>query len=85
MNNLHTYFRGHQCYGTKSRPKADNIRDVVNDHGLQAPVYVGDTLGDYHAATQAGVPFIFADYGFGKVPEGMVATIDSIAALRALL
>jgi phosphoglycolate phosphatase len=85
LNNLHTYFLGHQCYGTKNRPKADNIRDVVNDHGLLAPVYVGDTLGDYHAATQAGVPFIFADYGFGKVPEGMVATIDSIAALRALL
>jgi phosphoglycolate phosphatase len=48
-------------------------------------VYVGDTMGDYNAATQAGVPFIFADYGFGKVPEGMVATISSISALKTLL
>lgn len=85
LNNLHTYFLGHQCYGTKGRPKADNIHDVVNDHGLKAPVYVGDTMGDYQAATQAGVPFIFADYGFGKVPEGMVATISTIADLKTLL
>ncbi|MBT1689306.1 HAD family hydrolase [Dawidia soli] len=85
LNNLHAYFLGHQCYGTKGRPKADNIRDVVGDHGLKAPVYVGDTMGDYHAATQAGVPFIFADYGFGKVSEGMVATISTIADLKTLL
>jgi len=85
LNNLHKYFLGHQCYGTKSRPKADNIVDVVNDHGLKQPVYIGDTMGDYNAATQAGVPFIFADYGFGKVPEGMVATISSISALKTLL
>ncbi|MBT1707244.1 HAD family hydrolase [Fulvivirgaceae bacterium PWU5] len=85
LNNLHTYFLGHQCYGTKSRPKADNIRDVVNDHGLKKPVYVGDTMGDYNAATQAGVPFIFANYGFGKVPDGMVAAIGSISELTTLL
>jgi len=85
LNNMHAYFLGHQCFGTKGNPKADNIRDVVNDHQLKSPVYIGDTLGDYQAATQAGVPFIFANYGFGKVTEGMVATIGSIAELRTLL
>jgi len=85
LNSMHAYFLGHQCFGTKGNPKADNIRDVVNDHALKSPVYVGDTMGDYQAATQAGVPFIFANYGFGKVTEGMVVTIGSIAELKTLL
>src|ERR1700748_84665 len=78
-------FLGHQCYGTKGQPKAENIKDVVKDHQLQAPVYVGDTMGDYTSATKAGVPFIFADYGFGVVVEGMVATIGAFEELTELL
>jgi phosphoglycolate phosphatase len=85
LNNMHPYFLAHQCFGTKGNPKADNIKDIVNDHGLQAPVYVGDTMGDYTSATKAGVPFIFASYGFGVVPGGMVATVDNFAELTELL
>ncbi|MFI5161303.1 MAG: HAD family hydrolase [Sphingobacteriales bacterium] len=79
------YFLGHQCYGTKGQPKAENIKDIVREHDLKAPVYVGDTNGDRDSATKAGVPFIFASYGFGKVGEGMVATIDALGELRELL
>ncbi len=79
------YFIGHQCYGTKGNPKSENIKDIVNDYQLQAPVYVGDTLGDYDAATKAGVPFIFCSYGFGKVESGQIATIDAFADLTELL
>ncbi|MGY3213345.1 HAD family hydrolase [Mucilaginibacter sp. HD30] len=82
---LEKYFLGHQCYGTKNMPKADNIKDIVNDHDLKAPVYVGDTMGDYNAAVGAGVPFIFASYGFGKVDEDQVATIDTVGDLTQLL
>ena len=82
---LEKYFLGHQCYGTKNMPKADNIKDIVNDHALKAPVYVGDTMGDYNAAVGAGVPFIFASYGFGKVDEDQVATIDKVSDLIELL
>ncbi|MDN3547126.1 HAD family hydrolase [Mucilaginibacter aquaedulcis] len=85
LNNMHTHFLAHQCFGTKGNPKADNIKDIVNDHQLKAPVYVGDTMGDYSAATQAGVPFIFASYGFGTVPNGMVATINSFSELTEIL
>jgi phosphoglycolate phosphatase len=42
-------------------------------------------MGDYTAAYQAGVPFIFASYGFGKVPDGMVATVDSFSELTERL
>src|ERR1700761_503992 len=76
ISGLEHYFLGHQCYGTKNLPKADNIKDIVNDHNLSSPVYIGDTMGDYNAATQAGVPFIFANYGFGVVDEDQVATIS---------
>ena len=51
--------------------------------GLQAPVYVGDTVLDYEAAKAAGVPFIHAAYGFGKV-EG-VPSIQKPLELPALL
>ncbi len=79
------YFHGHQCYGTKNQPKADNILDVIKDHDLKAPVYIGDTMGDYTAANKAGVPFIFCDFGFGKVEEGMLATISGLRELEELL
>jgi len=79
------YFLDHQCYGTKGQPKAENIKDIVNDHQLQSPVYIGDTKGDRDSAAKAGVPFIFANYGFGKVEDGMIATIDAFGELVTLL
>ncbi|MES2266203.1 MAG: HAD family hydrolase [Bacteroidota bacterium] len=85
MHNMHPHFLAHQCYGTKGNPKADNIRDIVIDHDLKTPVYVGDTMGDYEAATKAGVPFIFASYGFGVVETGQVATINNFDELKDLL
>ncbi|WDF54641.1 HAD family hydrolase [Mucilaginibacter sp. KACC 22063] len=85
MDGVDGIFAGHQCYGTKGQPKWQNIVDVVNDYHLKAPVYVGDTAGDYEAAKKAGVPFIFAAYGFGKVNEDQVATIENFADLKNIL
>ena len=85
LSGMGHFFMGHQCYGTKGNPKVENIKDIVNDHGLAAPVYIGDTMGDYDAATKAGVPFIFANYGFGLVEEGMVATISTFGGLVDIL
>ncbi|ASU35642.1 HAD family hydrolase [Mucilaginibacter xinganensis] len=85
ISQMEHYFIGHQCFGTKGNPKAENIKDIVTDHNLKAPVYVGDTMGDYDSATKAGVPFIFADYGFGKVENGQVATISNFTGLLEML
>lgn len=85
ISGMNHYFSGHQCYGTKSQPKAENIKDIINDHNLKAPVYVGDTMGDYDAATKAGVPFIFAAYGFGEVNEDQIATIQQFKELADIL
>ncbi|MNC77179.1 Phosphoglycolate phosphatase [compost metagenome] len=47
---------------------------------MQSPVYLGDTEGDYAAAQKAGIPFIYARYGFGDV-KGYDKAIDSFAEL----
>lgn len=79
------YFSGHACYGTKNQPKAENIKEVVSQYNLHAPVYIGDTLGDYESSKKAQVPFIFASYGFGDVKEGQIATIAQFTDLKELL
>lgn len=85
MQDMSAYFEGHQCYGTKGQPKYQNIKDVVADFNLQAPVYIGDTNGDRDSAQKAGVPFIYADYGFGKVDDGYIARISQFSQLQQLL
>ncbi|MES2379215.1 MAG: HAD family hydrolase [Bacteroidota bacterium] len=85
VSGLEHYFKGHQCYGTKNQPKNENILDIIKDHDLKAPVYVGDTMGDYSAATKACVPFIFLSHGFGVVNEDQVATVDGLGELAELL
>ncbi len=62
------YFAGHLCPGDTGMAKAENISLISEKYHLQSPVYVGDTMGDYQACRKAGVPFIFASYGFGDVP-----------------
>jgi phosphoglycolate phosphatase len=85
LSGMEHYFLGHQCYGTKGNPKAENIKDIVNDYQLKNPVYVGDTAGDYNSASKAGVPFIFANYGFGEVNNGQIATISRFDELAQML
>lgn len=63
------YFKGHLCPGDTNMAKAENISKIAADYKLQSPVYVGDTLGDFEACQKAGVPFVFAAYGFGEVPS----------------
>ena len=72
------YISDIESYGNTGRPKADNIALVVERNGLSPKdvVYLGDTMGDYESATKAGVDFIHAAYGFGKVPEGTEQIFD---------
>ncbi|MBE5966918.1 MAG: HAD family hydrolase [Lachnospiraceae bacterium] len=78
--NLRKYFVDFEYPGRSGKLKADNICMVVERNSLHNPVYVGDTQGDADAAKKAGVPFIFARYGFGEVKEYKDA-IDSIKEL----
>ncbi len=64
--------------------KGENIRLVLERNGVGKAVYVGDTAGDQAAARLAGVPFIHAAYGYGRV-EGADAVLERFADLPALL
>ena len=63
------YFSGHLCHGDTGADKPETISILMREHHLQSPVYVGDTMGDFLSCRKAGVPFVFASYGFGDVPE----------------
>lgn len=80
---LGTYFKDFESFGRTRRPKSENISLVAERNQLQAPVYVGDTVWDYEHATAAGVPFIFAAYGFGDVRN--TASIQNIRELVKLI
>lgn len=62
-----------ECFGNNGLTKDKNIKLVVERNKLKSPVYVGDTQGDLEACKLAGVPFIWAEYGFGKVCENDIA------------
>ena len=81
---LEKYFMDFEYPGRSGKAKADNIGLVIERNSLKNPVYVGDTAGDAKAAGEAGVPFIYARYGFGQVQEFDDA-IDSPLELIQLL
>lgn len=66
---LAPYIRGHLCFGETQAPKSRTILMLMEKYSLSSPVYVGDTQGDADACKTAGIPFIFAAYGFGSVPD----------------
>lgn len=81
---LSPYFEGHLCPGDTGKPKASNIKTIVDNYDLTSPVYVGDTVGDFHAAKEAGLPFIFASYGFGQVEQPDAIITSPMDLTRAL-
>ena len=75
-----SYISDTECFGATGRPKGDNIRLVMERNGLKKCLYVGDTAMDQEAAGKAGIPFVFASYGFGQA-SGAEAVIGSLAEL----
>ena len=61
------FIRDHLCFGETGTPKSETIRALMDRNDLKDVVYVGDTQGDADACRDAGVPFVFAEYGFGDV------------------
>ena len=61
------YIKDYACYGDNKVSKGENIRLLMERNGLENVVYVGDTQGDANACKEAGIPMIFAAYGFGEV------------------
>ncbi|NCB42077.1 MAG: HAD family hydrolase [Clostridia bacterium] len=64
---LKQYFVDSECAGNTGKPKADNIKLVVERNHLDRCLYIGDTQKDCDAADLAGMPFVHAAYGFGEI------------------
>lgn len=77
-------FDDFEYVGRTGKPKADNIREIIRRNSLDRAAYVGDTQKDLDSADAAGVPFIYAAYGFGKVNR-KTPTINSFEELPKVI
>ncbi len=68
-NGIERFIEDYECFGRTGLQKDENISLVIERNGLKAPVYVGDTLGDCESTHKAGIPFVYAAYGFGDVSD----------------
>lgn len=65
-SNLNDYFDDYIAAGEINITKSEAIKKVIKDNNLTKAIYVGDTINDYTAANEASIPFVYAEYGFGK-------------------
>ena len=63
---IENYFKDYECSGNTGLSKYENIRNLIKRNNILKAIYVGDTIKDYEAANKNKLPFIWAEYGFGK-------------------
>lgn len=73
---LEEYVTDIECFGNTGKSKGENIVSIINRNKLKNPAYVGDTQGDCDASKYAGIPFIYASYGFGKCDSSYMEIKD---------
>ena len=56
-------------YGATGVDKDVNIRRLVERYNLRCPAYVGDVQRDSDSSHAAGVPVVYAAYGFGHIAD----------------
>lgn len=80
---LDKYFIDFECSGVTGLSKGENNKLIIKRNNLKNPVYVGDTISDAESAMVAGIPFVYARYGFGQV-EKYNYVIDSFEEMLRL-
>jgi phosphoglycolate phosphatase len=60
------FFEGLLTQGERPVEKCENLRFMAQKYSLKSPAYVGDTQADCEQAHEAGMPFVFASWGFGE-------------------
>lgn len=78
---LNELMTDYECAGSSPLSKGENIELVVKRNGFEKAIYVGDTKSDESAAKEAGLPFVYASYGFGDVDE-YAAVINSFEEIK---
>lgn len=77
------YFVDYEEWGRTFLPKSGNIRLVMERNNEDNGIYVGDIQKDCDSAHEAGVPCIWAAYGFGEISdaEGVINSFDELPAV----
>ena len=78
--NMQKYFVDYEEWGRTGLGKDENIRLVMERNGEAEAVYVGDIQRDADAAHAAGVPCIYAAYGFGRIADadGVINSFEEL-------
>ena len=76
-------FEGHLCFGDTQTEKGETMKTLMKKYDIKDAVYIGDTQGDYEATLVAGIPFVWASFGFGE-PDGYEMKIDSFKELMEI-
>jgi len=73
-------FKDIEMSGRTGKEKGDNILLLMERNHVRKAVYVGDATGDEQAARYAGIPFIYAAYGFGEAvcPDRVVQSLAEL-------
>ncbi|MBO4456669.1 MAG: HAD family hydrolase [Butyrivibrio sp.] len=79
-HDMREFFDDVEMSGRTKKSKGENIRMVFDRNALDEAMYIGDTMGDLNAAGQAGIEFVYAEYGFGDVGECKysISSIDKL-------
>lgn len=84
INNFKSYlnvdFKDSIAAGSLNINKAEAIKLIIKNNNIDTAIYVGDTKLDYDSATEANIPFIYAQYGFGTI-DNYKYSINSITEL----
>ena len=77
---LKSYFKDYEMSGRTGLDKGHNIKLIMKRNVIEQAFYVGDTEGDEEASRFAGIPFIYASYGFGKAknPDMIIHSIKEL-------
>ena len=77
---LESYFKDYEMSGRTGLDKGHNIKLIMKRNTIDQAFYVGDTEGDEDASRFAGIPFIYASYGFGqaKNPDMIIHSIKEL-------
>lgn len=80
INKLGEYITDFTCPGETGLLKGDNLKLIMQRNHLTSAIYVGDTQGDSDACKIAGIPMIYAGYGFGSVkePDYVISTFSDL-------
>ena len=83
VHDLQKYFRDYECSGDVGKAKFENLKSIVERNHLQQPVYIGDTKTDQISCCKAGIPLIYASFGFGEADD-YAASVDTFSKLAQL-